>query len=182
MSPANPEDFRAIGKVVAAHGLQGTLKIDSWSDFAERFDALEWVFLQMEGGDPKRYKVVDVRFSTRHVLLKLDGLTRREQAEELRGAELLVPESERWPLPPNRYYISELIGLQAVGMDDTMLGAVTDVISSGAQDILVVDGPHGELLIPIVDEWVSDVDISAKKVRVLNWQGLVFPENTNNAD
>ncbi len=182
MSPANPEDFRAIGKVVAAHGLQGTLKIVSLSDFDERFDALEWVFLQVEEREPKRYKVVDVRFSSRYVLLKLDGLTRREQAEELREAELLVPESERWPLPPNRYYISELIGLQAVGLDEMMLGSVTDVICSGAQDILVVDGPHGELLIPIVDEWVSEVDIAAGKVRIVNWQGLVFPENTKDAD
>ena len=182
MSPANPENFRAIGKVVAAHGLQGTLKIVSLSDFDERFDALEWVFLQVEGREPARYKVVDVRFSSRYVLLKLDGLTRREQAEELREAELLVPESERWPLPPNRYYVSELIGLQAVGLDETMLGSVTDVICSGAQDILVVDGPHGELLIPIVDEWVSEVDIAAGEVRIVNWQGLASPENLKDAD
>jgi 16S rRNA processing protein RimM len=182
MSPPNPEDFRAIGKVVAAHGLQGTLKVDSWSDFDERFDALEWVFLQVEGREPARFKVVDVRFSTRHVLLKLDGLTRREQAETFKDAELLVPESERWPLPPNRYYISELIGLEAIGLDETKLGSVTDVICSGAQDILVVDGPHGELLIPIVDEWVSDVNIAAGQVRIADWKGLIFPENLNDAD
>ncbi|MBU1707418.1 ribosome maturation factor RimM [bacterium] len=182
MSPPNPEEFRAIGKVVAAHGLQGTLKVDSWSDFDERFDALEWVFLRVEGREPERYKVVDVRFSSRYVLLKLDGLTRREQAEEFREAELLIPESESWPLPPNRYYVSELIGLEAVGMDETILGFVTDVITSGAQDILVVGRPHGELLIPIVDEWVSEVDIAAGKVRIANWQGLVFPEDSNDED
>jgi 16S rRNA processing protein RimM len=182
MSPPTPEDFRAIGKVIVAHGLQGTLKVDSWSDFDERFDALEWVFLQVEGNEPVKFKVVDVRFSTRHVLLKLDGLTKREQAEQFKNAELLVPESERWPLPPNRYYISELIGLHAIGSDETELGSVTDIITSGAQDLLVVDGPHGELLIPIVDEWVSEVDVVAGKVHIINWQGLVFPENSNDAD
>lgn len=182
MDPSSLKDFRAIGKVVAAHGLQGTLKVESWSDFAQRFFALKWVYLKVKGGELSRHKVKDVRLGSRYVLLKLEGLTRREETEDFREAELLIPEAESWPLPPNRFYISDLIGLEAFGTDGTVLGQVSDVLTGGAQDILSVDGPYGEMMIPLVDEWVRDIDIASGKVHINNWQSLVNPEECKDAD
>lgn len=178
----SPEDFRTIGKVVAAHGLQGTLKVESWSDFGERFTALGHVYLRTPSGELSRHEVKGVRLGPRYVLVKLADLTRREQAERHREAELLVPDEESWPLPPNRYYISDFIGIEAVGTDETALGHVSDVVAGGAQDILVVEGPYGELMIPMVDEWVLEVDLAARKIRVANWQDLAYPEECKDAD
>jgi 16S rRNA processing protein RimM len=182
MHRSSPEDFRAIGVVIAAHGLQGTLKIESWSDFPERFSALKRVYLKTTVGELSEHRMKDVRLGPRHVLLKLADLTRREQAEDYRGAEVLVPDDESWPLPPNRYYISDLVGIEAIGTDDIVLGTVTDVAVGGAQDILIVEGPFGELMIPLVDQWVVEVSVLTRKVRIANWKDLVNPEECKDAD
>ncbi|MFH1009820.1 MAG: ribosome maturation factor RimM [bacterium] len=180
--PNREEDFRIIGKVVAAHGLQGTLKIESWSDFPERFRTLTWVFLKQPSGQLSRHEVKNVRFGTHHVFMKLDGLVRREQAEEYRDSELLIFDKESWPLPPDRYYVSDLIEMAIVGTDGTELGRITDAQTGAAQDILVVEGPYGELLIPFVSEWVTEVDMTARRLRVANWQELIYPEECPSAD
>jgi len=177
-----PDDFRAIGKVVAPHGLQGALKVESWSDFPERFEALRGVYLRRVTGELARHEVKSVRFGSRHILLKLEGLTHREQVEEYREAELLVPDEESWPLPQNRYYVSDLVGMETVGTDETLLGRVIEIDAGGAQDILRVQGPHGELMIPLVDEWVPDIDIVARKIRISNWQNLVNREECKGED
>ena len=182
MDPSSLNEFRIIGKVVAAHGLQGTLKIESWSDFDQRFDALKWVFIKAKGRELSRYKVKDVRFGSKYVLLKLEGLTSREEAESIREAELLIPDAESWPLPSGRYYISDLVGLAVVGTDETNIGRVINVLVESAQDILVVEGPFGELMIPFVDEWVGEVDLDLKVIQIKNWQGLVYPEECRDAD
>jgi 16S rRNA processing protein RimM len=177
-----PDDFRAIGRVVAPHGLQGALKVISWSDFPERFETLRWVYLKGVTGELARHEVKNVRFGSRHIFLKLEGLTHREQVEEYREAELLVPDEESWPLPPNRYYVSDLVGMEAVGTDETLLGRVIEIDAGGAQDILRVQGPYGELMIPLVDEWVPEIDIAARKIRVSNWKNLVNPEKSKDED
>jgi len=182
MCLANPEDFRIIGKVVAAHGLQGTLKVESWSDFPERFTALKQVYLRNTKGELSLHEVAGVRFSPQYVLLKLVGVSRREQAENYREAELLVPDEESWPLSTDRYYISDLVGIEAVGTDETILGQVVDVATGGAQDLLIIEGPHGELLIPMVDEWVLKVDLAARKILVANWRDLIYPEECKDAN
>jgi 16S rRNA processing protein RimM len=177
-----PENFRAIGRVVSLHGLQGALKVESWSDFPERFEALRWIYLRRVTGELERHEVKNVRFGSRHILLKLEGLTHREQVEEYREAELLVPDEESWPLPQNHYYVSDLIGMETVGTDETLLGEVIEIDAGGAQDILRVQGPFGELMIPLVDEWVSEIDIAARKIRVSNWKNLVNPEESKDED
>jgi 16S rRNA processing protein RimM len=177
-----PDDFRAIGRVVAPHGLQGALKVEPWSDFPERFAALQWIYLRPVNGEPARHEVKSVRWGDRHVFLKLVGFTQREQVEQFREAELLVPEEESWPLPSNRYYESDLLGMTVVGSDETLLGQVIDIETGGAQDILRVEGPFGELMIPLVDEWVPDMDVEARKLRVSNWENLVNPEECKGED
>ncbi len=182
MPHRSPDDFRALGRVVAPHGLQGALKVESWSDFPERFEALQWVYLRRVTGELARHEVKNVRFGSRHIFLKLEGLTHREQVEEYREAELLVPDEESWPLPQNRYYVSDIVGMAVVGADDTLLGEVIGIETGGAQDILTVRGTLGELMIPIVDEWISEIDTAARKVRISNWQNLVNPEECKGED
>jgi 16S rRNA processing protein RimM len=182
MQPPNPEDFRVIGKVVAAHGLQGTLKVESWSDFPERFVSVRRLFLKRTDGKISSHEVKNVRSGSRHVFIKLVDLHRREDAEEYRESEVLIPDEESWPLPPDRYYVSELVGMAVLGADGTELGKVVGAEARQVQDILTVDGPFGELLIPMVSEWVTEVDMAARKIYIANWQALAYPEECRDAD
>jgi 16S rRNA processing protein RimM len=182
MQPPNPEDFRIIGRVVAAHGLQGTLKVESWSDFPERFASVRRLCLKRPDGQISSHEVKNVRSSSRYVFIKLVDLHRREEADEYRDSEVLIPDEESWPLPPDRYYVSELIGMMVLGTDGTDLGKVVDGNAGEAQDILTVDGPFGELLIPMVSEWVTEVDMTGRKIQIANWQALAYPEECRDAD
>lgn len=171
----SPEDLRTIGVITGVHGLQGTLRVTPLSDFPERFAALRTVYLMRDGLVLGEYQVKRVKWMQAQLLLTLREVTKRENADLLREAEVCVPESETWPLPENVFYVSELIGYGAVAEDGKEIGTLTDVVE-GAQDTLVVTTPHGELLVPFVHEWVGEVNSERRTIQILNWRRLTDSE------
>ena len=171
----SPEDLRTIGLITGVHGLQGTLRVAPLSDFPERFAALRRVYLMRDGLVLGEYEVKRIKWMQAQLLVTLREVTKRENAELLRGAEFCVPEAETWPLPENVYYITELIGFGIVAEDGTAIGKLTDVVE-GAQDTLVVTTPQGELLVPFVQEGVGEVNPERRTIQVLNWRRLTDSE------
>ena len=171
----SPEDLHTIGLITGVHGLQGTLRVAPLSDFPERFAALRRVYLMRDGLVLGEYEVKRIKWMQAQLLVTLREVTKRENAELLRGAEFCVPEAETWPLPENVYYITELIGFGIVAEDGTAIGKLTDVVE-GAQDTLVVTTPQGELLVPFVQEWVGEVNPERRTIQVLNWRRLTDSE------
>lgn len=167
----NPEDLRAVGVIVGAHGLQGTFKLDPLSDFPERFDALQTVYLLRGETVLAQCRVKNIRWANALLLVTLREIRTREEAAELRGVELCVPDSEAWRLPANVYYTSDLLGFTGIAEDGTLLGVLRDV-QSGAQDILQFEKDGEELLVPFVNEWVGHVDLIRRTIEILNWRRL----------
>ncbi len=171
----SPEDLRTIGVITGVHGLQGTLRVAPLSDFPERFAALRTVYLMRDGLVLGEHQVKRVKWMQAQLLLTLREVTKRENADLLRGVEVCVPESETWPLPENVYYTTELIGYTVVAEDGMTIGTLTDVVE-GAQDTLVVTMPNGELLVPFVHEWVGEVNTEQRTIQILNWRRLTESE------
>ncbi len=169
-----PDELRTIGVIVGEHGLQGTLRVTPLSDFPERYADLQHVFLMREDVVLGEYRVKRVKWMKNQLLLTLREITKREAAELLRGVELCVRETEKWALPDDVFYVSELIGFSAVS-ENRVIGTLTSVLE-GAQDTLVITTPSGELLIPFVHEWVGTVDTAARTIEVLNWRRLTNAE------
>jgi 16S rRNA processing protein RimM len=172
-----PEDMRTIGVVVGAHGLQGSLKIESLTDFPERFEVDRCVILVRDGSPPKEYTIKRVRWSGAQVLLNLHDLTTRDEAEAMRGYEVCVRMEDSWELPENVYYGSDLIGYRAVSKDGVEIGVLKNILS-GAQDILEFDGPHGELMVPLVKDWVGEINSDKRTIELLNWERLLGIEES----
>lgn len=170
-----PDDLRTVGIVAGVHGLQGTLRVLPLSDFPERFSALRTIYLMRSGTVFAAHEVKRVKWMKDVVLMTLHNVTKREEAEELRGVEICVPENETWPLPENVYYTDDLIGYHAVADNAAVIGTLTGVIE-GAQDMLVVSTARGELLVPFVHEWVGDVNAEKRTIEVLNWRKLTDAE------
>ena len=84
--------------MAGVHGLQGTLRVAPLSDFPERFAALRTVYLLRNETVVGAYEVKRAKWMNDIVLITLREVTKREEAEELRGAEICVPESETWAL------------------------------------------------------------------------------------
>ena len=81
---------------------------------------------------PTPYVLEGWRLHKKHVLLRLAGVTTRNEAEALRGQWVLVPAAEALPLVPDEFYVCQLVGLEAWTVDGQDLGHVEDVLSAGA--------------------------------------------------
>jgi 16S rRNA processing protein RimM len=102
------------------------------------------------------------------VLLRIEGVDRREQAQALRGAELLLRRSDLVPLPKGQYYEFEILGLEVVTEEGRGLGPITGIIRTGANDVYETR----EALIPAVSQVIRLVDLNGKRMVVRRMEGM----------
>jgi len=163
--------FIAIGRIVRPHGLRGELSIKVLTDFPERFDTIEVVYL----GDSQRaniWQVVATRWNKNRILLTLQGCEDRTTAEGLRGLLVQIPIEEAMSLPEDEYYPHELIGLDVVTVDGEELGRISDIIFTNANEVYVVVGPRGQVLLPAIADVIDHVDLDAGQISVRLMEGL----------
>lgn len=169
-------EFVTIGKIVAAQGLQGELRIYPESDFPERFEEPGDRWLWKPGtAEPQPVRLLSGRYHGRGLfVVRLEGITNRTQAEELQGALLLVPASDRPTLEEDEFHIIDLIGLEVFDQaTQTSLGTVVSLISAG-NDLLEVQQPTGKtVLIPFVKPIVPVVDLEQKRIEITPPAGLI---------
>ncbi len=165
--PQPRKGYVAVGFVRAPHGIQGELAIDPMTDFPERF--LPGSVLL--AGDAK-YTIRGVRTHQKALLLALDGINTRNQAEALRDKLLEVPENDLPPLEEDAYYRFDIIGLQVVDEAGLALGKVEEVLETGANDVYIVRDADSELLIPAIDSVIKEIDVAANSMIVALLDGL----------
>jgi 16S rRNA processing protein RimM len=170
-----PDGYMAVGCIVGVHGLRGELKVELHTDFPERFAPNAHLRL---GEALIECTIVASRMHKTHVLLQLKGITRREQAEALRGQWLFVPEEDATNLEEGAYWVHEIIGLEVESEDGRHLGEIADVIFTGANEVYVVRTPPTvnrgrELLLPAIDDVVRAVDLPANRMVVHLLPGLL---------
>lgn len=146
-----------IGKVGAARGLDGTLRIIPLTDFAERFDNLEKITV---GG--QILGIEEVKHISGQLFMKFKGIDSRESARSLTNKFLTVAREDAAPLNDGEFYTFDIIGCEVFD-GDKKLGTVTDVLKTGSNDVFEVDG---NLLIPALKSVVRAIDIDAKKISV----------------
>jgi 16S rRNA processing protein RimM len=157
-----------VGRIVSAHGVKGAVKVQPLSDFPARFKSGARLWLK---GAPVRVR--ESRWQGRNLFLQLEGIDTRNDAEALAGEELLVPEAA--PLNEEGvYYQHDILGMQVRDLEGEVLGEVTDIFSTGSNDVYVIRGERGELLLPALDDVVREVDIASKTMTVELMEGLEF--------
>jgi 16S rRNA processing protein RimM len=161
--------YLVVGLIVAPRGLRGELKVRIESDDPERFSDLQYVFL---GPELARWAVESSRPFGDFVLLMLTGVSDREAAETLRGLTVYVDQDEALPLEEGEYYQFQIKGLSVRTQDGQDLGSVTEVLETGANDVYVVVGSAGELLLPAIRDVILGIDIAAGTMTVRVPEGL----------
>jgi 16S rRNA processing protein RimM len=164
--------YLAIGRVIRAHGLRGEVSVAVLTDFPERFKTTEWVYLGNEF-EATPYRLQSFRWHKQNVLLTLEGVTNRTQAELLRGQLVQVPLEEAVLLPDGSYYLYQLIGLKVEDTSGKFLGTIKAVLETGANDVYVVEHEGQELLLPAIPDVVKNVDIAAGIMVVHLMDGLI---------
>lgn len=159
-----------IGRVIAPRGLRGELRLTIETEDPERFYDLSEVYL---GQDRARFRVLQARLHQGQALLLLDSITNRETAESWRNAYVYVAAEDAIPLQEGEYYCHQIEGLLAVTPEGERLGRVTEVISTGANDVYVLDvGKGAELLLPAIKDVIIRIDLNAGTMTVRVPDGL----------
>ncbi|MCB0192733.1 MAG: 16S rRNA processing protein RimM [Anaerolineae bacterium] len=168
-------EFRyiAIGRIVRAHGVRGEVSVAVLTDFPERFETTEWVYVGNEM-EADAYRLKKSRWHKQNVLLTLDGVDNRTEAEQLVGLFIQVPVEETMPLPEGGYYLYQIMGLPVITTAGDTLGIISDVIETKANDVYIVKSADGtEILLPAIPDVIKSVDLDEGKVFVELLDGLI---------
>lgn len=167
------EEFLRVGVITSVHGVHGEVKVFPTTDDADRFRVLKNAFLDTKQGK-KQVEIGGVKFFKNMVILKIKGLDDRNEAEKLKGIDILVDRENAVPLEEGEFYICDIIGADVITDEDVRLGELTDVLETGANDVYVVTPENGkDILLPAIDECILDVDPENKVVRVHVMKGLL---------
>jgi 16S rRNA processing protein RimM len=164
----DPEHALLVGRVLAPHGLRGELKVYPLTDFPERFEPGSHLWLR---GEP--VVVQASRWQRGTVFLKLGHVSDRPAAQALAGAELHAPEDPSLP-EEGQFFRHDILGLSVRVESGETLGEVVDILVTGANDVYVVHGERGELLVPALDDVVKEVDLDRREMVVDLMEGMEF--------
>ncbi|MEO6797548.1 MAG: ribosome maturation factor RimM [Candidatus Dormibacter sp.] len=159
---AGPQPDLRIGRILKAHGVRGGVRVESLTDFPDRFRPGR----QVRVGD-RSLTIARSSEAEGSLLITFVEVTDREQAAALTGLYLTVPLVDAHPLPAGRYYHFQLVGLQVIDSESgRVLGTVADVLSYPANDVLQVMGETGERLVPMVSSVIKRVALDEGTVTV----------------
>ena len=167
------DDLVAIARIVKPRGLKGELVADILTDFPERFESLETVIGVSLDGTRTDLKIEDSWFQNDRIILRFDGFDTVERAEELRGIEICIPESEAAELDEGEFYDWQLQGCEVETIDGEKIGVVRELMRTGGTEILIVKGVEKEYMIPFAESICTEVDIESKKILVDLPEGLL---------
>ncbi|MFH1086837.1 MAG: ribosome maturation factor RimM [Chloroflexota bacterium] len=159
----------AVGRIVGPHGLRGQMRVSIATDDPARFHALATVYL---GEEHLPVAVRSVRLTGRLALVQLEGIETREAAEDWRGAWMYVHIDDALPLAEGAYYHHQIVGLTVVTDAGEELGQIVDILVTGANDVYVVRGPAGEILLPAIKQVIMGVSLEPGTMQVHLLDGL----------
>lgn len=159
--------YVAVGRVLGASGTRGAMKVELLAPATVLTPG------RTVWAAGRQCKIQHIRQGGRFFHLRLAGIDDREAAARLRDRFLQVPETDLNPLPSGEYYRFQLLGLMVRASNGRDLGRVVDVLSAPENDVYVARSPHGEVLIPAVDDVVQNVDLDTGVITVEIVPGLL---------
>ncbi len=158
-----------MGKVVAAQGIQGWVKVQTFTEYLDSLLDYDTWYL----GNEQAWRPLEVLEANVHggkvVIARLQGIADRTAAEKCKGMLIAIPRSELPEQEEGEYYWSDLIGLTVENLAGEVFGTVDSLLETGANDVLVIKGASGETLIPFIASVIRQVDLKHKTIRV-DWQ------------
>lgn len=166
------EQLLRVGVISSTHGVRGEVKVYPTTDDVNRFKKLKKVVLDT-GREYLDLEISGVKFFKNQVILKFKGIDNINDIEKYKGKDLLVHREDAVALEENENYVADLIDLKVVTDEGQVLGVLTEVMETGANDVYVVETEDGkELLIPAIRECILDVDLDEEVMTVHILPGL----------
>lgn len=167
------QKYFEVGQIVNTFGVKGFVKVNPFTDDAERFEELKTVYICKKDGMQK-VEIQEVKYHKNMVLLKIKGIDDMNEAEKVKGLYLKIDRKDAKKLPKDTYFIADLIGLGVYSDENKYLGKVEDIFSTGANDVYVVKNDEGkQILLPSIPEVLKTIDLENEKIIVHILEGLI---------
>lgn len=164
--PSPPRKLVLLGRVLGAFGVRGDVRLESWTEpRAQIFRYQPWI-LRTPAGVERELAGARGRDTGKHVVATLPGCDDRDVAEAMRGTEILVPREVLPPPAAGEYYWVDLEGMRVVTIEGVALGEVAHMLSTGANDVMVVRGERERLLPFVQPDYVTAVDFDTGTITV----------------
>ena len=165
---ASAEVLVEVGVVTRAHGVKGQVKLRLHNPRSTLFSCPgpHRVCLAASAAPPRWLELERTAATREALVVRLAGVADRAAAEALRGARVLVDRARLEPPGEGEYYYTDLIGCAVVDEAGEAVGQVHSVFEAGASDVLVIRAGELERYIPLMDDWVTDVDLDRRRIQV----------------
>jgi 16S rRNA processing protein RimM len=167
------KEFIIIGKVLSTQGNKGEIKVLPLTDSIDRFKKLTNIFIR-KNNNRKTLNVEKIRIKENTVIIKLKDIENINDAKTVVGSCLEVERENAVKLPKGTYFVFEIIGLKVYDENNIFLGKVENVISTGSNDVYVVNKKDKEeLYIPAIHDVVKNIDLENKRITINMVDGLI---------
>lgn len=148
--------------------MKGEIKVEVMTDFPDRFEPRRKLYID---GHP--LTIDRSRPLKEDIVLKFTNIDDIESASKLQGKALEIPLNEAHPLPEGKYYRFQLIGLEVVNTAGESVGKITEILPTASNDVYIVRGNRGEILIPAIDDVVKSTDLEKGQMVIEVISGLL---------
>ncbi len=170
-SARQPPEYLVVGRVLRPHGVRGGLLVQETSELLLSLRPETEIYI---GPSDQPETVASLRAHRKWFLLYLHGCSDRDAAERYRDSEIRIRLEAAEPLPEGVYYHWQILGLQVETEGGLALGEVSDILTTGANDVYVVKGESGaETLIPAIESVIKQVDLPSGRMVIHALPGLL---------
>ena len=162
-----------VGRIARPHGIRGQVAVNPETDFIDERFAPGATLWTRVGDSEERLVVSTMRVQNGRPIVGFVGLEHIEDIERFAGSELRVPENTLRKLEEGTFYQFQLVGCAVETITGERIGDVARVDGGAGGNLLAIDGPHGEILIPFVVDICVAVDVEARRIRIDPPEGLL---------
>lgn len=162
-----------VGYIFNTLGIKGELKVEPLTNDIKRFDDLEYCYINMGKFREKVYIQSYRPYKNGNIIVKLKDYDDINSVLKFKGRYMEIGEENLVQLEEGHYYIFQIIGCRVFTTDGEDLGSVVEVLQPGGNDVYVVEGDKGQVLIPAIKEVVKEIDVDNKIIKVVLLEGLI---------
>lgn len=166
------DEFITIGKVVKTHGTNGELKVLILSDIPNRLSDMTSIY-SLRNGKLENLTISYCHLNKNLAIIRFRDIDTISLAKRLVGSTLCIKEKSLPSLPPDSYYIHNLVGLEVYDEARNHIGKLKEVWQLPANDVFVVEENHKETLFPAVREVIKNISLEKREIIVDSHLGVL---------
>ena len=163
----NNSEWLVIGRFGRPHGIKGLITVVSFTEPRENIvDYTSWHAGMSSGNQWQPLKVLQTKINNKFILAQIEGYTDRDQVARLTNVEIAVKREQLQALKPDEYYWHDLVGMNVVTREGLALGTVSEVMATGSNDVLIVNGERRNLIPFLLHDVIIDINASQRLITV----------------